>query len=89
MTKTTWEKTVEQLPVRQQRIGGIRIAKISYDHHNIELDKTGLASASVGALVDQHISEAVQSGSLVSEVSLFFETPEEQELLRNLYQKPL
>lgn len=63
-------------------IGGLRIAKVSYDFHPIRQSRDGY---SIGAFVDKHIADTIANGSLVSEVSLFFETREQQESVCEYY----
>ena len=65
------------------RIGSLRIAKVTYDHHPIYASPDG--KSTIGQLVDDHIAETIQSGAMISSVSLNFETEMEQFQLRDLY----
>lgn len=62
--------------------GTVRIAKVTYDYHPIYKAEYG---QSIGQMIDSHISETIQKGALVSEVSLFFETQEQQNELAEIY----
>lgn len=62
-------------------IGGLRIAKISYEHVPLYAGGTG----SIGEAIDEHIRQTLSGGNLVSEVSVFFETREQQEALAAAY----
>lgn len=62
-------------------MGGLRIAKITYDHHPIY----GGGSMSIGQMIDQHIGDTIGKGEMISEVSLFFETAEQQHQLAEIY----
>jgi hypothetical protein len=64
----------------------LRIAKITYDHHPLEFSDKGM---SIGEQIDRHIHQTILDGSLVSEVSLFFETEEEQHKLVDAYRNGL
>lgn len=61
----------------------IRIAKIMYDHHEVVLSKD--AYETLGQQIDKYIVETLAGGSLVSEVSLFFEGEAEQVGLMDAY----
>jgi hypothetical protein len=65
-------------------IGHLRIARISYDHTPLEAREEG--GLSIGQVIDEHIASTIAQGHLVSEVSLFFESQEQQELLRRQYE---
>jgi hypothetical protein len=64
-------------------IGMLRLAKVTYDH--IPIESTVNGTNSIGRMVDQYIAKSIKEGSLINEVSLFFETREQQEELANLY----
>ena len=61
----------------------MRIAKITYDHHQLAFSEKG--KESVGQQIDKFISETLKQGHMVSEVSLFFEGEEEQHKLAQAY----
>jgi hypothetical protein len=61
----------------------LRIAKITYDHHPIEWDEQ--SGGTIGQMVDRHIQETIASGAMISEVTLGFETMEEQAKLASAY----
>ena len=63
-------------------IGTLRIGRVTYEHTPITEGKNG---GTIGHMVDEHIASVVASGGLVSEVSLIFETAEQQHELANLY----
>lgn len=65
-------------------IGGIRIAKVMYEHHPIIQSEDGTIQ-SIGAMIDEHIANTIAGGNMISEVSLFFETPEQQNALVEMY----
>lgn len=65
-------------------IGGIRIAKVTYEHHPIRQTKNGTIT-SIGGMIDEHIANIVAVGDMISEVSIFFETAEQQEAVANMY----
>lgn len=77
--KKDWDVEVAET---RPPIGGLRIAKVTYEHASLYADNGGM---SIGQLIDQHISDVLAEGSSVSEVALFFETPEQQEALRRMY----
>jgi len=64
-------------------IGGIRIGIVKYEFHTIQASKHGVDS--IGNMIDRHISDTIAKGDLINEVSLFFETREQQEALADLY----
>lgn len=64
------------------QIGALRIAKVTYDFHPVHASANG---QSLGAMIDQHIADTVASGTMVSEVSLFFETQEQQRAVADMY----
>lgn len=73
-----WEAEQEALA---PSIGTLRIAKVVYEHRPI---RTG-GTATVGQLIDEYVSNIVRDGGLVSEVTLTFETIEQQEALAAIY----
>lgn len=76
-----WDTAQSDKPTRTP-IGTLRIAKVVYEHHPVEADSPGY---SIGQLIDRRITESLDSGSLVSEVSLFFETAEQQHEVARMY----
>lgn len=62
-------------------LGTIRIARVVYDHHPVHRG----GNATIGRMIDEHIHATVATGALVSEVSLFFETQEQQAEVANMY----
>ena len=64
-------------------IGHLRIGVVKYEHHPIHTSPKG--SSSIGDMIDKHLADTIASGSLVNEVSLFFETEEQQMQLRDIY----
>jgi hypothetical protein len=90
MKNTTKYDTVEAAPyyanepVRepvQPAFGTLRIAKVTYDHHPIT--KGGMAT--LGEMIDTYIADVIKGGGYVSEVTLSFETHEDQQELAALY----
>lgn len=61
----------------------MRIAKITYDHHELAFSDKG--TETVGQQIDKFISETIKQGHMVSEVSLFFGGEEEQHKLAQAY----
>ena len=74
-----WDENEES---KKPLIGGIRIAKVTYEHHPIRQSEHG---TSIGGMIDDHIRTIVKDGGLVGEVSVFFETAEQQEAVAELY----
>lgn len=68
-----------------KQIGGLRIAVVNYEFEPINQAKEGETGYSIGAIIDQHISERINNGATISEVSLFFDTMEQQNELKNMY----
>lgn len=70
-------------PPSGPQIGALRIAKVTYDHFPIHASKDG--GGSIGDMIDEHIAKCVHEGNMVSEVSLFFETQEQQRQVSEIY----
>lgn len=64
-------------------IAHLRIGVVKYEHHPIHTSPDG--SASIGDMIDKHIADTIHSGSLINEVSMFFETETQQMQLRDFY----
>lgn len=73
----------EPMPKGMQ-IGTIRIAEIRYQHLPIKIGPNGLG-ATLGEMVDQSICNSLGTGASISEVSIFFETPEQQAEMARIY----
>jgi hypothetical protein len=73
-------------PKREERpIGVLRVAKVTYDHHPI--GKGVYDGSMLGQLIDEHIAKTLSEGNLVSEVTLIFETAEQQHQLADMYRQ--
>lgn len=75
-------KYAEAQPQGRQ-IGTLRVAKVTYDHHPLHQG----GDMSIGQMIDQHISETIKTGTMVSEVTLIFETVEQQHELAMMYRE--
>ena len=78
MAKISTQETRNDGP----QIGVLRIAKITYDHKPIHSSPNG---GSIGDMVDRHIAETINNGEMVSEVTLIFETHEQQHAIAEMY----
>jgi hypothetical protein len=65
----------------QPAFGTLRIAKVMYEHHPIT--KGGMAT--LGEMIDTYVADVIKGGGFVSEVTLTFETHEQQQELAALY----
>lgn len=65
-------------------IGTVRIGRVSYDHHPIHQAATGNGTT-LGQIIDKHLVGIFRDGGLINEVSLIFETPEDQHRIRDCY----
>lgn len=84
MKVKNWAEPVETVQPTGKLLGGLRVARVEYEHIPLHESNGGMT---LGQVVDQHIAATVDNGSLVSEVCLFFETREQQEILAGLYRK--
>ena len=66
-------------------IGTMRVAKVTYDHVDIEASVNG--TNSIGRMVDQYITTVVRDGGVVAEVMLYFETKEQQDQVAQMYSR--
>ena len=88
-TKTPYSEAVpsygERDTVQQigPQIGGLRIAKITYDHMPVHASNSH--GMTLGQLIDHHINITINKGELINEVSLFFETAEQQHQIAEMY----
>lgn len=84
-TKAIWDDTANAyIKPSGPQIGGIRIAKVTYDHYPVHKSDDGM---SIGQLIDDHLRKTIEAGNLVSEVALFFETQEQQCQVAEMYRK--
>lgn len=77
------KKPYDTQEVKGNPIGTLRIAKITYDHETI----TDGGTATIGEVIDEHIRSRLESGALISEVALLFETYEQQHALVAMYRR--
>jgi hypothetical protein len=66
-------------------LGGIRIGKVTYEHHTIEASNLGRQT--LGKMVDSLIENTVREGGLINEFSIFFETQEQQSQIADIYRQ--
>lgn len=79
--KPTKYETTNAVPTAAP-IGSLRIGVVKYEHHPIHVSPNG---GSIGDMIDKHVADTIQSGGLINEVSLFFETEQQQMQLRDIY----
>lgn len=76
-TKKT--RAAEAIPARP--IGVVVIGKVTYDNYPV----LSGGDMTIGQMIDKHLTDTLNSGALVNEVKLFFETEQDQRQIQEMY----